>query len=379
MNIALSTPNFWPYVRRGTARYISLLAEFLHSKGHKVTVLAATPGPSRQQQTRGALIRYFHYRQHPLLLNYVDRTQTFAIDCFLHFIKGNYDVIYCMHHPDGFAATLARRFKNIKFLFNITGVPFSKYWGHSRIHRYMFEKSVRGADGLLLPSRFSHECMGREFNLTGEVIPMPVDISAFKAAPHKDLKAPTVLFVSDLLDHRKGLHILLPAFYKLKQREPGAKLVLAGQVDSGVKKKLAQQIPAPMQSSVHIPGQGSLADLPHLYARSAMTVLPSIDEVFGMVLLESLASGTPVVGSCSGAIPEIITGPHIGSMFDPLEKKGAATNVEGLYQAMLEVLEMARQEKNGDICRQYAMEYDISRVGERVENYLLQIAADSMG
>ncbi len=46
-------------------------------------------------------------------------------------------------------------------------------------------------------------------------------------------------------------------------------------------------------------------------------MLPSVDEAFGLVLVESLAAGTPVVAARSGACPEIVTDDAIGRLFEP--------------------------------------------------------------
>ena len=54
------------------------------------------------------------------------------------------------------------------------------------------------------------------------------------------------------------------------------------------------------------------------YGRAWGTVLPAVDEAQGMVLLESLASGTAVVAADSGARPEILDGQaDIGRLFEP--------------------------------------------------------------
>ncbi len=59
-----------------------------------------------------------------------------------------------------------------------------------------------------------------------------------------------------------------------------------------------------------------------------------MDEAFGLVLAEALACGTPVVGTRSGAIPEIIDRDGIGALFD-------GDDPYGLAQALREVLDIA--------------------------------------
>jgi len=279
-----------------------------------------------------------------------------------------------MHFPDGFAAHLASTFRELRYMLNITSVPLSKYWGDSRINKYMFKKSIDSASGLLFPSNFAARHMQERYGVAGKVIPMPVDTEHFTRNCEKDLKNPVILFVSDLTDRRKGLSLLLQAFYRFREKVPGSILLLAGQTDKYTNKWLLDQIPRDTLSSVKILGQGRLADLPLLYARAAMTVLPSMYEVFGMVLLESLASGTPVVGCNSGAIPEIITSPAIGRLFDPEAEGDVATNADGLYEAMMEVFGIVQDEHTSAKCREYARQFDISVTGEQIESYLKSIS-----
>ncbi len=377
MKIALTTPNYWPYVRRGTARYISILSKYLIKKEHQVTIITAKPGKAQIVKKNGLVIKYLPYRQHPVLLNHINRYQTFPASAFWPFFKGDYDVIYCMHHPEGFAAHLVSKLRELRYMLNITSVPFGIYWGDSLINKYMFQKSIFSADGLLLPSQFAAHHMQEEYGVTGKMIPMPVDTEYFTRRCEKDLKNPMILFVSDLTDRRKGLSLLLEAFYRFKKKVPRSVLLLAGQTDKFKTKRLLEEIPQDMQASIKILGQGRLEDLPLLYARATMTVLPSMYEVFGMVLLESLASGTPVVGCNSGAIPEIITSPEIGHLFDPQVEDGVATNATGLCEAMMEVFELAQNKGNSTKCREHARLFEISVIGERIERYLKSISLSS--
>jgi glycosyltransferase involved in cell wall biosynthesis len=192
----------------------------LINKDHQVTIITAKPGKAQIVKKNGLVIKYLPYRQHPVLLNYIDRYQTFSVSTFWSFFKGDYDVIYCMHHPEGFAAHLASKLRDLRFMLNITSVPFSKYWGDSQINKYMFQKSVNSAHGLLFPSEFSAGHIQEEYGISGKVIPMPVDTSFFARKCEKDLKNPMILFVSDLTDSRKGLSILLQAFYRFNSKVP---------------------------------------------------------------------------------------------------------------------------------------------------------------
>src|SRR5204862_1092837 len=90
------------------------------------------------------------------------------------------------------------------------------------------------------------------------------------------------------------------------------------------------------------------------------SVLPAVEEAFGLVLTESLAAGTPVVADRSGAAPEIIDSPAIGRLFE-------RDNDRDLARAMGEALELGIDDGVAERCRARAREFDWSRVVERWE------------
>ena len=88
---------------------------------------------------------------------------------------------------------------------------------------------------------------------------------------------------------------------------------------------------------------------------SVVSVLPSWGEAFGLVLLESLACGTPVVGTAEGAIPEIIDRPETGRTFSGIGP------VAELADALLETLELATDPRTVQTCRRRAEDFSIER------------------
>jgi cytochrome oxidase assembly protein ShyY1 len=71
-----------------------------------------------------------------------------------------------------------------------------------------------------------------------------------------------------------------------------------------------------------------------------VTLLPAVWEAFGLVLLESLAAGTPVVGAAHAGIVDIVdpAQPALGALFDPGSTGRAADNLDGLVAAIETVL-----------------------------------------
>ena len=135
-----------------------------------------------------------------------------------------------------------------------------------------------------------------------DVIPLGVDVERFASATAlelADIPRPRVGFVGRF-ESVKGLDVLVDAFGQLRKR---ASLVAAG--DGPERYRLKGE-------RVHVLGPVAHADLPRLLKALDVLVLPSITilplhrEQFGRVLVEAMAAGVPVVGSSSGAIPEVI-------------------------------------------------------------------------
>lgn len=83
------------------------------------------------------------------------------------------------------------------------------------------------------------------------------------------------------------------------------------------------------------------------YASADAFIFPSRTETLGLVLLEAMAAGCPVVAARSGGIPDIVTDGVNGYLFDPSDPKGAVTATQRLLQAQSErelLREKARQE-----------------------------------
>jgi glycosyltransferase involved in cell wall biosynthesis len=109
---------------------------------------------------------------------------------------------------------------------------------------------------------------------------------------------------------------------------------------------------------VRFTGDLDAQELRQLYETATVTCLPSLNEAFGMVLLESLASGTPVVGADHGAIPEVIND-AVGALFPP-------DDAEGCGRALLEVIERSNGPGMAAQCRARAEQYDWSVIGPQL-------------
>ena len=145
------------------------------------------------------------------------------------------------------------------------------------------------------------------------------------------IDGPFVLFVGRLASN-KGLLGLGEAFAALARSDPTAHLLLVG-ADGGMADRLDAQARA-LGTSARVHRVGFVAgdaDLAALYREARVTVLPSDYEAFGLVLLESLSQGTPVVASRVGGIPEFVEDGRSGLLVAPGDPADLATVLERIW------------------------------------------------
>ncbi len=159
--------------------------------------------------------------------------------------------------------------------------------------------------------------------------PPPTGVRPF--ADRFGVKGPFVLFVGRLASN-KGLLELTDAFASLARADPTGELVLVGE-DGGMRSAVeARARSLSLDGRVHIVGLvGDEALLTSAYREARVLVLPSEYEAFGLVLLEALAEGTPVVASRVGGIPEVVEEGKAGLLVPPRSPEELAQAIEALW------------------------------------------------
>jgi glycogen(starch) synthase len=110
------------------------------------------------------------------------------------------------------------------------------------------------------------------------------------------------------LTHRKGFDLLLDAFAQARNQFPHVDLVLAGEGEQ--REALAEQTRRlGIDQQVSFWGHASQQELVRLLNGSEFLVVPSREETFGIVALEGLAAGKPVLATRVGGLPEVVPEP----------------------------------------------------------------------
>lgn len=151
-----------------------------------------------------------------------------------------------------------------------------------------------------------------------EIIPNAVNTRLFSPTRMNlleskwDISRPVILFVGRLVED-KGARYLLTAFSKVVGEIPDSKLVIVGK---GPQEKELKELQENLGlAHVFFLGAVETKFMPHIYAGCDVLVLPSIHEPFGNVVIEAMATGRPVIGSCVGGMKDTIvhgvTGYHV--------------------------------------------------------------------
>lgn len=126
-----------------------------------------------------------------------------------------------------------------------------------------------------------------------------------------------VLYVGRL-EHRKGIDILLAAIPSVLAAAPGTSFDLIGQDnDNYWQRRFRNENPGITDEQVRFHGKASASDLLEAYRNCEVFVAPSRYESFGLIYVEAMAWGKPVVGCRTGGIPEVVLDGRTGLLAEP--------------------------------------------------------------
>jgi glycosyltransferase involved in cell wall biosynthesis len=217
--------------------------------------------------------------------------------------------------------------------------------------------ALRSADMVLAPSKYTADHVAAVQRVATEkirVLPWALDpqfealaSQALKAAAPRNFPEGRVILTVGrwLADERyKGMDTLITALPRLLPRWPELQLAAVGEGDDRAwLEDLAEE--TGVQRHVHFLSGLSDAELAACYAHCEMFALPSRGEGFGLVYLEAMACGKPVIGGAHGGAPEVIEDGKTGYLVPHGDAVQLATAIETLLADPALEKEMGRRGK----------------------------------
>lgn len=296
LRVAIVTQAYHPTVG-GVTEHVSGTARALRARGHQVTVIT-----SRHPGTNGAepgVVRVG--RNFTMLYNGADNNITLGLRLEQalrdDFERGRYDVVHvhCPLSPSlPMLAIRAARQPVVGTFHSVSQshLPFRLF---RPILRPYFDRLAH----VIAVSDAARADVLQTFSRPITVVPNGVDLARFRpgVAPIQRLRgeSPNLLFVGRF-DPRKGLPELLAACERLAARGVDFRLILVG--DGRLRRDLERRARRTLPGRVTFEGQVAHERLPHYYATADLFCSPARGaESFGLVLLEAMAVGVPVVAS----------------------------------------------------------------------------------
>jgi glycosyltransferase involved in cell wall biosynthesis len=298
-------------IRRGSGTYVGIhvLARALTGMGHSVE--AETPR-----------VHFPIYTVERLLFNRSIAAEG-PFDVTVGFDMDGYRIARAPHHVASLKGVIA---DEVRFETGLTRFTMGVQARCERLH-------VQRAARVLVTSRYSGE-RAREFYGLAQmpaIVPELIDLSEWRrllALHPSESSRFTVLFVGRFY-RRKRLHLLLRAAAELRERIPGLELRIVGAGPCGPElQHLSGELK--LDGTATWLGDVSRSQLIAEYNRADLFCLPSVQEGFGIVLLEAMAAGKPIVAARAAAIPEVA--PH-GLLVEPESAEALAAGIEELYRS----------------------------------------------
>jgi phosphatidylinositol alpha-mannosyltransferase len=233
----------------------------------------------------------------------------------------------------------------------------------------VLEQYFRKLNGRIAVSEVARESVAKYFPGDYRIIPNGIDTMRFRpdVEPIEDLRrfSPKILFVGRF-EPRKGLKYLLQAFPAVIKEFPEAKLIVAG--GGFLEKYYHRYIEENIKGNVILAGRVSPEDLPRYYASCDIYCSPATGaESFGIVLLEAMATGKPIVAADIPGYRTILEDGKEGLFCTPCEPESLASRLIFLLK------DKKLAKRMGENGRKKALRYDWKIVTRQILDFYNEV------
>ncbi|HEY7463214.1 MAG TPA: glycosyltransferase family 4 protein [Candidatus Limnocylindria bacterium] len=365
LKVGIVSPYGYPHPG-GVNEHVRHTYEAMRRMGHDVWIITSKYG--KERTTEGHVIRLGTGYAFPAngSMGRVTLSWRFKERARLLLARHRFDVLH-FHEPlvPFLSPTVLDQSDVVPEMVNIA--TFHAFGGFSPsywIGRRFAGRLAAKLDGRIAVSGAARHFINRYFPGDYTIIPNGVDLDRFAdAEPFEELRDGTIniLFVGRF-EERKGLIHLLKAYHRLRKRHVDARLLVIG---TGPKaREYRRYVGLRGVRDVEFLGHVSDDDKARYFASADIFCAPATgQESFGIVLLEAMAAGVPIVASDIHGYKNVVQRGVQGLLVEPRNHRALAASLYTLSQ------DADLRHRMGEAGRERAPDYSWDRVTERLVDY----------
>jgi phosphatidylinositol alpha-mannosyltransferase len=365
LKIGIVSPYGYPHPG-GVNQHVGHLHEGLRERGHDVWIITSKYG--KQRESEGHIIRLGTGWAFPA------NGSVGRVTLGLRFKRQAREVLEAhrfdvLHFHEPFVPFLSPTVLDASETVNIA--TFHAFGGFSPSYWIGSKFAGRLAEllhGRIAVSGAARHFIDRYFPGDYRIIPNGVEIEKFaEAQPYEELRDGTlnILFVGRF-EERKGLIHLLKAYHRLRKRKVDARLLVIG--DGPKRREYKRYVGLRGIRDVEFLGRVSDEEKVRYFASADIYCAPNTgQESFGIVLLEAMAAGVPIVASDIHGFKRVVERNVQGILVEPRNPRALAAALYALAR------DPELRHDMGEAGRERAPEFSWNRVTERIVDYYYEV------
>lgn len=376
MKIGLVSPYDFSYPG-GVVNHISNLEYYFTRMGHTVKIIAPASAPVNGYGDR--FIAIGKPRPIPTSGSIARITISFTLADRVKEVleREKFDILH-LHEPLaptlGFTVLRVSNTINIGTFHAAESRP-SYRWTKPLLVSRLYKKWFKKLDGRIAVSKPARDFINKFYPASYEIIPNGVDLERYSPAipplpEFKDGKT-NILFLGRT-EKRKGLEYLLKAYGLIKPDFPDCRLIVVSP-DTPSRKKYENQVSEAGLQDVVFVGDVTDKEKPRYYSTADIFCSPATGhESQGIVLLEAMASGKPIIASNISGYATVITTGSEGLLVPPKQEVPLAQAISSLMR------DKTCRCRMGEKGRAKSAGYGWERVSRRVMDYYIKVLMNKM-